>query len=61
MVDDFHPRILEQLDASPDLKSIYQIMLEREFSHWPSHFQYFLLLELSGDYNEWQRKILETI
>lgn len=57
-VKHFHPYVLEKLNENEKLKTIYQILLEREFSSLNFHFQYFTLLELSWDYDKFRNKMI---
>lgn len=57
----FHPYTLDKISESKYFTKIYEIMLEREFPNIPTHFKYFMLLELAWDYDKWREKILSTL
>lgn len=57
----FHPYILERLNQNPYLDNIYRILLEREFYNVNYHFQYFLLLSLAWDYDEFRNRMSELV
>lgn len=58
VIDEFpppiHQSILEYTKQYPKLDNIYRILLEREFSNFPSNFLYFKLLELKWDYEKFR-------
>jgi len=53
----FHPYTQEKISHHKYFTKIYEIMLEREFSHLPAHFQYFMLLEFAWDYDRWRKEM----
>ncbi|MDD2871035.1 MAG: HD domain-containing protein [Candidatus Gracilibacteria bacterium] len=53
----FHPYTIDKISESDYFTKIYSILLEREFKYLPSHFQYFMLLEMAGNYDEWRYRI----
>ena len=57
-VAQFHPYVLDKLSEDKMLKNIYSILLEREFSNLNYHFQYFTLLQLWWDYDEFRNKMI---
>ena len=56
-VSAFHPYTIDKISKSEYFTKIYEILLEREFSNLPAHFLYFMLLEMSGNYDEWRYRI----
>jgi hypothetical protein len=46
-MENFHTAILELLEKDKYLKSIYEILLEREFKYFDFFIQYYILLQLA--------------
>jgi len=53
-ISPFHQNALKYISESAYFTNIYNILLEREFKNMPAHFQYFMLLEMAGDYDKWR-------
>ncbi len=59
-VVEFYPDTLAKL-SDPVLKRIFEILLRKEFTHISFCEQYFLLLELNGDEEEFYKRMSGSI